>query len=90
MMKSMETEDKAEYSRPQQEHRKGDINSSLNHNTAAAASGPLSDLGADDVEMMMSSTQNQQQGTPDEEIAYPMNNRADPSGRIPAPHENDM
>ncbi len=79
-----------EYSRQQQEHREGDINSSLQHYTAAAASESLGDLGAHDVEMMMSSTQSQQQGTSDGEVALPVKNRADSFGLIPAPHEHDV
>ena len=79
-----------EYILQKQERREGDINSSLHHNTAAAASESLSDPGADDVEMRTPSTQNQQQGTPEGEIEYPMKNRADPFGRIPAPHDNDV
>lgn len=92
-IKSMGAKDNGsldEHSGQQQEHREGDINSSLQHNTAAVAIESLGDLGADDVEITMSSAQNQQQGTSDEKVALPMKNRANSFGRIPAPHDHDV
>ena len=95
-IKSIETKDdgdRDEYNRQQREHREGDINSNLNNTTATSES--LSNLGAnqaDNIEMRMPSTsfQNQQQRTPEEEFAFPVMNRADPFGHIPAPHDNDV
>ncbi len=86
--------DRDAYILQQKELRGGEINSSLYHN-AATASGSLSDLGtnqdqADNVEMTMSSTQNQQQGTQEKEFELPVKNRTDSFGRIPAPHDHDV
>jgi len=96
-IKSMDTKDDGDrdvYRLQQKEHRGGEINSGLYHN-AATASESLGDLGtnqdqADDVEMTMSSTQNQQQGSPEKEFQMPMKNRTDSVGRIHAPHDHDV
>ena len=94
--KGIETKDDSdrdEYSR-QREHQEGDINNNL-ENSTAAASDPLNNLGAnqiDDIEMSMPSTsiQNQQDVAPEEEFVLPVIHRADPFGHIPLPHEHDV
>ena len=95
--KGIETKDDSdrdEYSRQQPEHWEGDINSNL-ENSTAAASDPLNNLGAnqvDDIEMsLMPSTSIQnQQDVPEEEFVLPVIHRADPFGNIPLPHEHDV
>ena len=85
--------DRDEYSQQQREHWEGDINSRIKNSTAAA-SDPLNNLGAnqiDDIEMSMSSTSIQnQQDAPEEEFVLPVIHRADPFGHIPLPHEHDV
>jgi hypothetical protein len=85
--------DRDEYSRQQREHRESDMNINQDYNSTAAARKSLNDLGenqADD-DGMMPSIQSKQHGTPEEEFTLPMKNtRADPFGRIPVPHDNDV
>ncbi len=94
-MDTKDDSDRDTYRLQQKEHRGGEINSSSLYHNAATASESLSDLGtnqdqADNVEMTMSSTQNQQKGTPEKEFELPVKNRTDSFGRIPAPHDHDV